>query len=822
MAPAGFGEAPAAPPGQTAEPCGPWAPLSSWRASGDLLQHGKCETEEDIRKTEGDADAEEEEEDLRTSPEEVCTLIQELELRGLNEPAAWLVDFLPRHRAAFAGSGCPSAFLQPRECGDLPPQAFALLLQLRPLLQRQAFAAAECLLRASVEDSAIRVCVLENSLLAFLHFFLTFKTRASCPGAPSAACRDEPLAQASLSSRSRGDADPESLFSSLVPGSRHAVLETLASDLTSWLSASPRLSPSSSGTSCSPSLSRSQQRGESYLWWLLGVVRRAQNDLSLAFYAFLRSLRANPLNIACWRDFASLVAALRFGGAESLASFSSPEPRTRAGFHEGKSRADGAASLNSQRADAARTDAGEALDSEKAARGARAASLLQRSFTEGVPSEDDGDSDFDEDDELVHALEEASGGKALLEGEKAAVAWVGGWASSASARAYSSFLRDLALPQHFMTRVGYALVCMHTQRHAEAAKHYHKLALAFPDVPYLYAQLAKCSYELKSYSYSLKFFSALHKLAPHRLDYADDLSHIYFMRKEAEALGQLTQKCFSIDPHAPQTLCVLGNFLSAKGDHRGSIRSFKQATKLAPRLVSAWVALGHAFVEAREVVPAVRAYEAATRADPGDCRGWSGLAQVYALLGNWSLGVAFFQKACDARPTEPRLWIHLGDGLARLGRDEEAIRAYEQAWFCAPQIETATRLFRCFQDRDSAWGVAASTEGAQWAFAVVERFLLRPNGSSEAASVFRMAWSPLLSSPPLLALPPQRAPVILAVSLRGAPDDVLDCLLYLAYFSRLCRDATTAQQLLAIGRDIGGPQGEEIVQLLGADRAEGS
>ncbi|KFH09396.1 tetratricopeptide repeat protein [Toxoplasma gondii MAS] len=282
-------------------------------------------------------------------------------------------------------------------------------------------------------------------------------------------------------------------------------------------------------------------------------------------------------------------------------------------------------------------------------------------------------------------------------------------------------------------------------------------------------------------------------------------------------------QCFSVDPHAPQTLCVLGNFLSAQDDRPGAIRAFKRAARLAPHLVSAWVALGHAQVESRDLASAVHAYEAATRADAGDCRGWAGLGQVYALCGNWYLGVRFFHKACCARPTEPRLWTHLGDGLARLGRGEEAIRAYEQAWFWLPQIETATRLFRCYHDRDAAWGVAASPEGAHWAFAVTERFLSQEiprssSGRGEALlAVFRAPWHDLFSSPSLHsaysrtnAKPPSEVAsrhhdlVLLASVFRGAPEDILDSLLYLACFSRLQRDVRTAQQLITIGQRIGG------------------
>ncbi|KEP64640.1 UNVERIFIED_CONTAM: tetratricopeptide repeat-containing protein [Hammondia hammondi] len=880
--------------------------------------------------------------ELHLSPEELCVHINEMELRGLIEPAAWLVDFLPRQRGAFAGLS--SSSFQSQECRSLPPQVFGLLLQLRPLLHQQAFAAAAQLLR-SPEDAEIRSCMQRNALLAFLHFYCSTMAHAQREASSLTGCDLRSFAQNHRSTS----------LPCLLPTRSPSVLETLAADLTLWLSASHRrrISSSSSSSSASSSCSASSrsassrssslscssfasssfsqrerwgtqvsartdpgeaqetagyrrekthcaagrateastfdveedgqqkihqapvaavaensdlERGESYLWWLLAVVRRAQSQPLAAFCAFLKSLRMNVFNFACWRDFADLVAFLCFGGAETLALFASesvsfdacPE-RFAASAAEDVHEPEAALWRDSRRG-SSRQQRGRPDRPEERREGSGGREEREESEEREVREEkeereerkgasgcdfrdgtcrrlqEESDSDFEEDDELVHALNEAAGARVLSSREKLAVAWMFEWASSPAAPFYEEFLRALSLSRHFMTRVGFALVCMRTKKFAEAAREYHRLALTFPDVPHLYAQLAKCSYEMKSYSHSLKFFNAFHKLAPYRLNYVDDLSHIYCMRNDVEALGNLTQMCFNVDPHAPETLCVLGNFLSAQDDRAGAIRAFKRAARLAPHLVSAWVALGHAHVEARDVVSAVHAYEAATRADAGDCRGWAGLGQVYALCGNWYLGVRFFHKACCVRPTEPRLWTHLGDGLARLGRGEEAIRAYEQAWFWLPQIETATRLFRCYHDRDAAWGVVASPEGAQWAFAVTERFLLQEiprasTGRGEALlAVFGAPWHDLFSSPSLHSAysrtnpkPPSEVTprphdlFLLASVFRGAPEDILDSLLYLACFSRLQRDVRTAHQLITIGQRIGGTYGEEIVQTLRGD-----
>lgn len=56
---------------------------------------------------------------------------------------------------------------------------------------------------------------------------------------------------------------------------------------------------------------------------------------------------------------------------------------------------------------------------------------------------------------------------------------------------FEFFLLSLRLPSHYMTRFGYALLCMHANRYAEAASHYRLLSHTFPRSPYIYAQVIR-------------------------------------------------------------------------------------------------------------------------------------------------------------------------------------------------------------------------------------------------------------------------------------------------------------------------------------------
>ncbi|PHJ19636.1 tetratricopeptide repeat-containing protein, partial [Cystoisospora suis] len=861
---------------------------------------------------------------LFSSEELVLTNIQEMELRGLADSAAWLTGLLPR--TAFPCHFSSSSLLRPAELDDLSPPALWLAIQLRPLLQRRAYAAAHHLIETSAGHPEIREALFQNPLLLFLRIYVALKNRAlRAPGCLSALSSNKSL---------HGEADglPTSESSSLmldglytehmdIPG-----LAGLAGELTAYLSSSRMHKPSSRRTSkllrhcqhscggapqeesesgvrtpesghakpqvpteetgsingCESRLRQmgdydmqavdcdgrtedpgrikdstdhalerkneastgsQEKRAQSYIWWLLGIVKRAQGQGGGALLALLNSLRLNIFNMSCWHDLVSLILSMRFGDLQQdfpLPCFSGEDSHLWRSIMPSENRLDKGGDRTTQQEDEVVFDSNSQLDTssgssevsvhssdegvsrglghskggegEKKHRGGQegddtvvppqdsfllfqrekhrkcrgslqrstarrktAGNLFRCSLSGGSPSRracgdegggEDAFSDFEEDEELVYALEEASGGKKFLQEEKAARAWIfaqltatGSTRGSNEEFPFEFFLLSLRLPSHYMTRFGYALLCMHANRYAEAASHYRILSETFPRSPYIYAQLAKCSYETKSYSYSLKFFDILHSLSPYSLDYVEDLSHIYFMRKQREELGELVKKCYAVDPESSQTLCVLGNFLSAHGDHPSAVRAFKRATLLAPNRVSLWVALGHAYTESRNVLEALQAYESATEVNPADCRGWTGLGQLYALLDNLPMAIHFFQKACDTRPTEPRLWTHLGDVLTKAGRDEESLHAFEKAWLLSPQYDTALRLFHGYQIRDGRWGLGMSEETARWAFQLVDRYFvkallhggkerethLQSSENSDALDAFRLPWDAFFS-----------------------------------------------------------------------------
>nr|CCA30139.1 hypothetical protein, conserved [Neospora caninum Liverpool]CEL71377.1 TPA: hypothetical protein, conserved [Neospora caninum Liverpool] len=200
--------------------CSPRAPGPSGRKG----LHGEREKRGHISNTEC----------FLISTEELCMHIHEMELRGLVEPAAWLVDFLPRDRAAFAGLASPSSHLQPRECDSLPPQVFG------------AFAAAEQLLRAPAEDPEVRECMQRSPLLAFLHFYSSTMAHAQREASSLTGCGLRSFAQNRRSTS----------LPFLLPKGNPSVLENLAFDLTSWLSASQKrrkIRQASSSSASAPS-----------------------------------------------------------------------------------------------------------------------------------------------------------------------------------------------------------------------------------------------------------------------------------------------------------------------------------------------------------------------------------------------------------------------------------------------------------------------------------------------------------------------------------------------------------------------------------------
>ena len=63
-----------------------------------------------------------------------------------------------------------------------------------------------------------------------------------------------------------------------------------------------------------------------------------------------------------------------------------------------------------------------------------------------------------------------------------------------------------------------------------------------------------------------------------------------------------------VDRYTSVSCCVLGNFYSLRGNHNMAVVYFQRAVRLDKNNHSAWILLGHEFIELKNHSMAVEAY----------------------------------------------------------------------------------------------------------------------------------------------------------------------------------------------------------------------
>ena len=73
-------------------------------------------------------------------------------------------------------------------------------------------------------------------------------------------------------------------------------------------------------------------------------------------------------------------------------------------------------------------------------------------------------------------------------------------------------------------------------------------------------------------------------------------------------LSRLAQDVVKVDMYRSETCSVLGNFYSLRGDHDKAIVYFRRAVRLNKDDHSAWILLGHEYLEQKNCSMAIEAY----------------------------------------------------------------------------------------------------------------------------------------------------------------------------------------------------------------------
>jgi tetratricopeptide (TPR) repeat protein len=120
-----------------------------------------------------------------------------------------------------------------------------------------------------------------------------------------------------------------------------------------------------------------------------------------------------------------------------------------------------------------------------------------------------------------------------------------------------------------------------------------------------------------------------------------------------------------------------------------AVRMARAALAAAPRMGTAWVALGQALKAASRGEEADRAYAQALRLDGMNPLAHMGRGELMLALGRAEEAMKEYELALRKQPAEATALMGMGHALAMMKRYEEALRRYEQALALRPRLAEA-------------------------------------------------------------------------------------------------------------------------------------
>ena len=162
-----------------------------------------------------------------------------------------------------------------------------------------------------------------------------------------------------------------------------------------------------------------------------------------------------------------------------------------------------------------------------------------------------------------------------------------------------------------------------------------------------------------------------------------------------ELTGHLTevalgcQRMLEENPCHPQALVGIALVALASGQSEAAVRMARAAVAAAPRMITAWVALGQALKAAGRNDEAERAYIHAISLDGTNALARMGWGELKLASGRAQEAIGEFELALKRQPALATAHMGLGNALAYLDRNAEALARYMQAMAICPRMPEA-------------------------------------------------------------------------------------------------------------------------------------
>jgi tetratricopeptide (TPR) repeat protein len=153
------------------------------------------------------------------------------------------------------------------------------------------------------------------------------------------------------------------------------------------------------------------------------------------------------------------------------------------------------------------------------------------------------------------------------------------------------------------------------------------------------------------------------------------------------ALGY--QRMLAENPCNPNALVGMSLVALASRQSEAAVKMARAALAMAPKMGTAWVALGQALKAAGRRDEAERAYLHAISLDGMDVLARIGLGELMLALGRPEAAIKEYELALRKQPAMAGVHMGLGHALTMMGRYEEALGSYQQTLKLHPRLAEA-------------------------------------------------------------------------------------------------------------------------------------
>ncbi|UZJ51924.1 hypothetical protein CBS101457_001244 [Exobasidium rhododendri] len=222
----------------------------------------------------------------------------------------------------------------------------------------------------------------------------------------------------------------------------------------------------------------------------------------------------------------------------------------------------------------------------------------------------------------------------------------------------------------------------------------------FPNAPYLFVCKGQNLHLMQELEASEEAYEEARAIDPFRLEGMADYSNSLFVQSKEEKLAHLTHSLAEAGREDAEVCCAVGNYHTLRGDNHRAVEVFKRGVRLDPSCSSAWILLGHAYIELKDSIAASEMYRKALELNPRDVRAWTGLGNTYELNSAWAYALHYHKKAAANSPYDYRFWASMANCYEKLRQYTNAIECYKKILTLEDNLESQlavmdniTRLF---------------------------------------------------------------------------------------------------------------------------------